>query len=147
MIEVGQMAPMFKLNNQNGDLISLKEVLDSGKKVMLVIYPKDDTPGCTAQMCRVRDDYSEFEKLDVKIFGLNHDDAESHKQFRDKYDFQFDILIDEDRKVIKELGSTKLFFKTEITQRSSVLIDTNGKVIYVHKGQQDNKEILNLLKS
>jgi thioredoxin-dependent peroxiredoxin len=147
MIEVGQKAPMFKLLNQTGEEIDLKSVLKTGVKVMLVIYPSDDTPGCTAQMCKVRDDYTEFEKLGVKIYGLNHNDAESHTNFKGKYDFQFDILVDEDRKIIKELGSTKLFFKNEVTQRSIILIDKDGKVIYVHKGQQDNKEILNLLKS
>lgn len=146
MLNVGDKAPLFSLKNQNNDLVELKKVLSDGHKVLLVIYPKDDTPGCTAQMCRVRDDYSEFEKLGVKVYGLNHDSATSHIKFIEKYNFPFDILIDENRKIIKEYGSTKMFFKNETTQRGAYLIDTSEKIIFAQKGQQDNQEILDLLK-
>lgn len=147
MINIGDYAPSFELKNQNGDLINSKKILDAGSKILLIIYPKDDTPGCTAQMCRVRDDYSLFRDLGVTVLGLNHDGEKSHLKFIEKYNFQFDILIDTDRKLINELGSTKLFFKNHVTQRSAILIDSDGKIIYVHKGQQDNQEIINLLKS
>jgi thioredoxin-dependent peroxiredoxin len=146
MLNVGDKAPLFSLKNQNEELIVLDDILKSGHKVMLVIYPKDDTPGCTAQMCGVRDEYSKFKDLGVKIFGLNHDNAKSHQKFIEKYNFPFDILIDENRNTIKEYGSTKMFFKNEVTQRSAFLIDTDGKIIFVQKGQQDNQAILNLLK-
>ena len=146
MLNVGDKAPLFSLKNQNNELIILKDILAEGNKVMLVVYPKDDTPGCTAQMCRVRDDYSEFAKFDIKIFGLNHGEASSHIKFIEKYNFPFDILIDENRKIIKEYGSTKMFFKNETTQRSVFVIDTDGKIIFAQKGQQDNSQILDLLK-
>jgi thioredoxin-dependent peroxiredoxin len=146
MLNVGDKAPLFSLKNQKNETIVLKELLADGHKVMLVVYPKDDTPGCTAQMCRVRDDYSEFEKIGVKVFGLNHGDEASHNKFIEKYNFPFDILIDENRKIIKEYGSTKMFFKNETTQRSAFVIDTNGKIIFAQKGQQDNQQILDLLK-
>jgi thioredoxin-dependent peroxiredoxin len=146
MLNVGDKAPLFSLKNQKNETIVLKELLADGHKVMLVVYPKDDTPGCTAQMCRVRDDYSEFEKIGVKVFGLNHGDEASHNKFIEKYNFPFDILIDENRKIIKEYGSTKMFFKNETTQRSAFVIDTDGKIIFAQKGQQDNQQILDLLK-
>lgn len=146
MLNVGDKAPLFSLKNQNDQTIVLKELLAEGHKVLLVVYPKDDTPGCTAQMCRVKDDYSEFTKIGVKVFGLNHGGAASHIKFIEKYNFPFDILIDENRKTIKEYGSTKMFFKNEVTQRSAFVIDTNGKIIFAIKGQQDNQEILDLLK-
>jgi thioredoxin-dependent peroxiredoxin len=146
MLNVGDKAPNFKLLNQDGELIELNKVLEEDKQVMLVVYPKDDTPGCTAQMCRVRDDYQKFEEIGVKVFGLNHGESASHIKFIEKYKFQFDILIDENRKTIKEYGSTKLFFKNEVTQRSVFVINQKGIIVYVKKGQQDNEEIINLLK-
>lgn len=146
MLNVGDKAPNFKLLNQNGDTIELQKLLASGFKVMLVIYPKDDTPGCTAQMCRVKDDFQQFEDLGVKVYGLNHGESSSHIKFKEKYKFQFDILIDENRKTIKEYGSTKMFFKNEVTQRSVFVINEKGIIVFVKKGQQDNEEILNLLK-
>jgi thioredoxin-dependent peroxiredoxin len=146
MLNVGDKAPFFSLLNQEGELIDLKKILDEGSKVMLVIYPKDDTPGCTAQMCRVRDDYEKFKELGVKVYGLNHDGPSLHKKFIEKYNFPFDILVDENRKTIKEYGATKMFFRNEVTQRSVFVINTNGLIMYSHKGQQDDNEILNLLK-
>ena len=146
MLNIGDKAPNFELKNQDGDVIELKKVLSTGKKVMLVIYPADDTPGCTAQMCRVNDDYSDFKEIGVEVFGLNHNSAVSHIKFKNKYNFKFDILIDEGRKTIIEYGAIKKFFNNEVTQRSVFVIDTDGKIIFAVKGQQNNQEIIDLLK-
>jgi thioredoxin-dependent peroxiredoxin len=147
MLNVGEKAPNFVLSNQNGVVVELSQVLKSGYKVMLIVYPKDDTPGCTAQMCRVRDDYQQFVDAGVKVFGLNHDMALSHNKFIEKFNLQFDILVDENRKTIKEYGSTKMFFNNEVTQRSVFVIGLDGHILYSHKGQQDNQAILDLLKN
>ncbi|MGL4759491.1 MAG: peroxiredoxin [Patescibacteria group bacterium] len=147
MINVGEIAPFFVLKNQKGDEINSEVLLSTGKKILLIIYPKDDTPGCTAQMCRVRDDFSEFTKLNVEVLGLNHGTPEEHIKFTSKYNLQFDILVDSDRNLIKKLGATKKFFNNEITQRGAVLIGKNSQVLFSIKGQQNNQEIINLLKS
>jgi thioredoxin-dependent peroxiredoxin len=147
LIEVGQTINNFNLNDQKGTKHDLYKILESGKRVLLVIYPKDNTPGCTDQLCRIRDDYSQFTKLGVVILGLNNDGEVSHQKFIDNFNFPFDILIDSNKNVIQELGATKLFFKNITIARSVILIDTNKKVLYTKKGQQDNQEIINLLKN
>jgi thioredoxin-dependent peroxiredoxin len=145
LISVGQIAPLFTLLNQNNTEVSLKNLIDQDKYVLLVFYPKDQTPGCTAQLCRIRDDYTKFTKNGIVVLGVNHDGATSHQKFIDKEGYQFDILIDSNKQVIKEYGATKYFFKNITIQRSVVLVGPDGFVKYVCKGQQDNQVILDLI--
>ena len=147
MLEIGEKAPLFALENQKGETIELTKILEENKRVMLVIYPKDDTPGCTSQVCRVKDDYSELLAMNLVILGLNHDNARSHQKFIDKYQLPFDILIDKNKEIIKKYKSTKMFFKNETIQRSVYIIDYDQTIIYTCKGQQDNQKIINFLKT
>jgi thioredoxin-dependent peroxiredoxin len=144
---VGSKAPNFSLSNQSGELIELDTVLKSGKRVLLVFYPGDMTPGCTAQLCGIRDIYKDYVNAGVKVFGVNHKDSQSHKKFIDLNGYQFDILVDTDRKVQKEYGAVKKFFNNTTTKRGVFLIDTDGKILYRFWGQQDNQLILNLIDS
>jgi peroxiredoxin Q/BCP len=146
-LEVGSLAPNFSLSNQNGEVVELGEVLKSGKRVLLVFYPSDMTPGCTMQLCGIRDIYGDYEKAGVKVFGVSHNDAKSHRKFIDMHGYQFDILVDSDRKVQKEYGAVKKFFTNTTTKRGVFLIDTDGKILYRFWGQQDNQLILNLIDS
>lgn len=144
-IEVGDMAPFFTLKNQKGKKVSLKDFKNK-KNVLLIFYPGDNTPGCTKQLCALRDDFSVFKKHDTIIFGVNHADDESHQKFIDNYSFPFDLLIDTDRKVSRKYKALKFMFGHESIKRSVVLIDKSGKIIYLKRGLPDNSEILEALK-
>ena len=141
---LGQQAPLFVLKTQSGQEINLADF--KGKKnVLLVFYPGDNTPGCTRQLCALRDDYHQFQNKDTAIFGINHADAKSHQKFIDHYQFPFDLLIDTDKKVSLDYGAIKLFFNKTIIKRSVVLIDKEGKIIYLKRGLPADEEILKKL--
>lgn len=150
-LAVGDLAPSFvaQIQNPDGTLenFNLQQTLNEGSKVLLVFYPGDDTPGCTAQLCGIRDIYSEYKKLGVKVVGINHADSKSHLKFITKYQYPFGIVIDSDKSIRHSYGAEKAFFKNITTKRSVFLIDTNGKILFIHWGQQDNDKILQLLQN
>lgn len=138
---LNQQAPGFTLINQIGEKISLADF--KGKKnVLLVFYPGDNTPGCTKQLCALRDDYRQFQNKDTVIFGINHAEADSHQKFIDQHNFPFDLLIDTDKKVSTAYGAIKLFFNKTIINRTVVLINKEGKIIYLKRGLPTDEEIL-----
>lgn len=100
--EVGEKAPEFKANNQRGELVSLDDF--KGKKLVLYFYPKDDTPGCTAEACDLRDNYQRFLDKGYSILGVSPDKESKHVKFIDKYDLPFDLLADEDHNVAEAYG-------------------------------------------
>ena len=91
-LKTGDAAPLFSANDQHGNEISLKSL--KGKKVVLYFYPKDDTPGCTAEACNLRDNYAELLKLGYAIIGVSPDPFKSHLKFTDKYELPFSLLPD-----------------------------------------------------
>ncbi len=127
MISVGTKAPDFSLLDQHGNSVSLASF--KGKKVLLVFYPGDNTPVCTAQLCSYRDNFSAFEAAGVQVLGISTDSPESKKNFAQKYQFPFPILSDRDKKVSKQYDALSFFF---VSQRAYVLIDEEGNVIYAH---------------
>lgn len=149
-LQVGDKAPLFESQIQNPDgtveSFNLDKTLEAGNKVLLVFYPGDDTPGCTAQLCGIRDVYSEYKDLGVKVIGINHGNGQSHLKFIQKYHYQFGIIIDQDKNIRHSYGAEKTFFKNITTKRSVFLIDTDQKILFIHWGQQDNQQILDLLK-
>ena len=140
MIEVGQKAPDFELPDSNGNLVKLSSFQDK-QNVVLIMYPGDDTPGCTKQLCSVRDNFSDFGKEEAVVLGINHADADSHNKFIKKYDLKNPILIDADRKVITEYGAIKNFMGKESTQRSVIIIDKQGVIRYIMRGLPTHQEI------
>lgn len=150
-LEVGQIAPDFSAQIQNPDGsiedFNLKKTLANGEKVLLVFYPGDDTPGCTKQLCGIKDVYKEYRDLKVRVVGVNHADGKSHLKFIKKYEYPFGIVIDTDKSIRNSYGATKLFFRNITTKRSVFLIDTDGKILFIFWGQQNNEEIINLLKT
>jgi thioredoxin-dependent peroxiredoxin len=144
-IKIGDKAPLFSLQNQIGQKIKLADYKNK-QNVLLIFYPGDNTPGCTKQLCALRDDFSEITKLDTVIFGINQGEQNSHQKFIDKYTFPFDLLIDTDRKISKKYKALKFMFGHESIKRSVVLIDKNGKIIYLKRGMPKNDEILESLK-
>lgn len=145
-LEIGDMAPNFVTTVQNGKKIDLYDILDSGRKVLLVFYPADSTPGCTTQLCGIRDVYKEYSDLNVTVLGVNPGNTESHTKFIEKYNYQFDIAVDEDRQIIEKYGAKGFLYGRPRIMRGVFLIESNKKIIYRFWGQQDNQKIINILK-
>ncbi len=127
-LKVGVKAPDFKGRDQNGNLISLSDY--TGKKVVLYFYPKDDTPGCTAQACNLRDNYDVLLKKNYVVLGVSADDEKSHQKFIKKYQLPFPLIADTDH-IINELygvwGEKNMFGKTFMgTFRTTFVINEKG---------------------
>lgn len=144
-IQIGDTAPPFSLKNQTGQKISLRDY-QGEKNVLLIFYPGDNTPGCTKQLCAIKNDFTKFEKLDTVVFGINQADAKSHQKFIDKQKYPFDLLIDTDRLVSKKYKALKFMFGYESIRRSVVLINKEGKIIFLKRGLPADREILAALK-
>ena len=131
MLKVGDKAPLFSLQDQNGVTHNLEDYL--GKKVILYFYPKDNTPGCTKQACNFADLYPQFQEKNAVVLGVSKDSVKSHKNFEKKYGLPFTLLSDEDLTSIKayDVWQEKTFFgKTAMgVVRTTYLIDENGIII------------------
>jgi len=101
-LTTGKKAPAFSGIDQNGDTIALKDF--KGKKVVLYFYPKDDTPGCTAQACNLRDNHSELLEQGFVVIGVSVDSVKKHKKFEEKYELPFSLIADEDKKIVEDYG-------------------------------------------
>ena len=102
MVEEGKQAPDFELTSDAGDTVRLSDL--RGKQVVLYFYPKDDTPGCTAQACGIRDVYGEFVREGAVVLGVSPDSERSHVKFKEKFDLPFTLLADEGHRVADEYG-------------------------------------------
>ena len=127
-LKKGYKAPDFKALDQNGNERSLAEF--AGKKLVIYFYPKDNTPGCTAESCDLRDNYQALQAQGYEVLGVSKDSGKSHIKFIDKYDLPFDLLVDEDLSVIKafDVWGMKKFMGREFEGivRTTFLIDGNG---------------------
>jgi peroxiredoxin Q/BCP len=133
MVEEGKQAPDFALTSDSGETVKLSDL--RGKPVVLYFYPKDDTPGCTAQACGIRDDYGDFEERGAVVLGVSPDDESSHVKFKEKYGLPFTLLADPSHEVSEEYGVWKeknYGGKTYMgVERSTFLIDSKGTVAKV----------------
>lgn len=128
-MEVGDKAPDFNLLDQNRERIILSKALSKGK-VLLVFYPANDTPVCTAQLCDYRDHYSQFQTLGVQIYGISISPTfENHEKFAKKHHFPFPLLNDYDSRVTKEYGVMSFM---GMPKRALFLLGEDGKVLYKH---------------
>jgi thioredoxin-dependent peroxiredoxin len=129
-LKPGDKAPAFKSTNEKGETVSLSDY--KGKKLVLYFYPKDSTPGCTAESCDLRDNYKLFQKQGYEILGVSADSAKSHVKFINKYALPFSLLADEDLSVIKAYGvwgEKTLFGKKYMgILRTTFVIDEKGKI-------------------
>ena len=133
-LQQGTQAPEFHLPDQDGKTVSLGDL--RGRKVVLYFYPKDDTPGCTAEACGIRDQFPRFEARDAVVLGVSPDDAESHRRFREKYGLPFTLLADTEHRVADAYGvwgTRKLYGREyEGVSRTTFLIDEEGRVERVY---------------
>ncbi|MEE4638659.1 MAG: peroxiredoxin [Wenzhouxiangella sp.] len=125
-IQTGDQAPDFELLDQSGGLFRLSD--HRGKRLLLVFYPGDDTPVCTAQLCDYRDGVEAFAGLDVEVVGISPDDPESHRAFRDKHDLPFTLLSDADLEVARKYDCKALIGM----KRGVFLLDEDQRVRYRH---------------
>lgn len=144
ILRVGNRAPLFTLLNHRGNKVKLADCLKKNA-VILFFYPGDLTPGCTMQLCAVRDDWTKFKRRQAAVFGLNHGDAESHNAFVKKYTLPFPLLIDKNKKISEKYGAVKRILNVKVIRRSVAVIDKNGKIIYLKRGMPKNSEILKSL--
>lgn len=130
MLDVGQMAPDFKARDQNGDVITLSQF--KGQKVVLYFYPRDNTPGCTAQSCDLRDNIERLNAAGYQIIGVSSDDEKSHQKFIAKYNLPFPLIADTDTQVHELYGTwvmKKMYGKEYMgTSRTTFIIDAAGKI-------------------
>src|SRR5262245_47673307 len=141
MVKEGQPAPDFALETDAGERVSLSDF--RGRPVVLYFYPKDDTPGCTAQACGIRDAWGEFERSGAVILGVSPDSPKSHAKFREKYSLPFTLLADEDHSVAETYGTwvQKKYMGKEYmgVERSTFVIDEGGNLKKVMRRVKPNE--------
>ena len=152
MLKINSKAPLFTAVSTSKNNYSLKDSF--GKYVVLYFYPKDNTPGCTIETNDFNKLLSKFSKLNCEVYGISKDSLDSHFKFKDKYKIKFDLLADEDLKLLKKykVWSKKKFMGREFmgTIRSTYLIDKKGLIIKAWenvKVKDHAKEVLETLKN
>jgi len=127
-LKIGEKAPDFQSKDQDGNIISLSDY--KGKKLVLFFYPKASTPGCTLEACNLRDNYDRFQSLGYEILGVSADSEKRQTNFKNKYNFPYPLLADEDKNVINAFevwGPKKFMGRTfDGIHRITFVIDENG---------------------
>ncbi len=132
-LKVGDKAPEFNITDQNGKAHSITDY--KGKKVILYFYPKDLTPGCTAQSCNLGANYETLKKEGFEVIGVSADDEKKHQRFINKYNLPFNLLADTNKEVLNRYGvwgEKKFMGKTyDGIHRTTFVIDENGVIIHI----------------
>ncbi len=149
MVAEGSPAPDFTLTSDSGAGVTLSEL--RGKPVVLYFYPKDDTPGCTAQACGIRDAWDEFAARGAIVLGVSPDKESSHVKFKEKYGLPFTLLADPDHSVAEAYGvwvEKKNYGKTYMgIERSTFVIDADGKLAKVMRRVKPDTHAADVLAS
>ena len=129
----GNKAPDFTSKDQNGNTVSLAQF--KGKKVILYFYPKDNTPGCTAEACDFRDNYQGLKAKGIEVLGVSIDDEKSHQKFITKYDLPFTLIADTDKAIVEAYGvwaEKSMYGKKYMgTNRTTFIIDEQGNIAHI----------------
>lgn len=151
-LKAGDKAPDFKGKNQEGEIISLADF--SGKKLILYFYPKDNTPGCTTESCNFRDNYQSLLHKGFEVVGVSIDSEASHQRFTKKHDLPFNLLVDEDKKIVQDYqvwGEKNLYgMKYMGTKRTTFVINESGIIEHIIKkvkNKEASQQILDLYES
>jgi len=151
-LKVGDKAPDFKATNQASETISLADF--SGKKLILYFYPKDNTPGCTTESCNFRDNYQSLIHKGFEVVGVSIDSEASHQRFTKKHDLPFNLLVDEDKKMVQDYqvwGEKNLYgMKYMGTKRTTFVINESGIIEHIItkvKNKEASQQILDLYES
>ena len=131
--QIGDKAPAFRGENQKGEKISLGNF--TGRKLVLYFYPKDDTPGCTAQACNLSENYKQLQAQGYKVLGVSPDTAKKHQKFIEKYNLNFDLLADVNKETIQAYGvwvEKSMYGKSYMgVARTTFIIDEKGIILDV----------------
>lgn len=134
-LEEGQKAPAFTAKDQNGNTVTLDQF--KGQKVVLFFYPKDNTPGCTAEACDFRDNYQGLKAQGIEVLGVSVDDEKSHQKFITKHSLPFTLLADTDQKIVEAYGvwgEKNMYGKKYMgTNRTTFVIDEEGTISHIIK--------------
>ena len=151
MLKEKSIAPKFTLNSTGNNKYSLKD--SQGKYVILYFYPKDDTPGCTIETNDFNKLLTKFKRFNCEVYGISKDNIKSHNKFKDKYKIKFDLLADDEIKIVKsyKVWAKKKFMGREFmgVVRSTFLIDPKGKIVKIWdnvKVKDHAQEVLDSLK-
>ncbi|WAC40768.1 thioredoxin-dependent thiol peroxidase [Pedobacter sp. SL55] len=134
-LQEGGKAPEFSAKDQNGNTVTLNQF--KGKKVVLYFYPKDDTPGCTAEACDFRDNYQGLQAKGIEVLGVSVDDEKSHQKFINKHSLPFTLLADTDKQIVEAYGvwaEKNMYGKKYMgTNRATFVIDEEGNIAHIIK--------------
>jgi peroxiredoxin Q/BCP len=142
MLKVGDQAPLFEADSTEG-LIRLDDFI--GKQpVVLIFYPMDETPGCTAQLCAVRDNKKKYDALGAVVIGVNPGTMKDHRSFADRHGLDFPIAVDKDEQIRKlyDVGKILGLF---LQQRIVYVIDKQGRIAYAYKGSPPAEVLLEVI--
>lgn len=142
LLPVGAEAPAFQAQTTDGETVSLQDFRGE-RAVLLMFYPKDDTPGCTAQMCAARDEGAEYTAAGVVRFGVNPGSLESHRDFVSKYTLDFPLLVDSDAGIARAYGVRR---ENGGVGRATYLIDRDGRIVFAEAGAHGAAEVLGALR-
>ena len=150
-LKVGDKAPDFEGVNQNGENISLKDF--SGKKLILYFYPKDNTPGCTAESCNLSDNYESWLDKGFEVVGVSPDSQKSHQKFAEKFGFRFNLIADTEKEILEAYGAwglKKMYGKEYMgVLRTTFVIDEKGVIVEIFekvKTKDHTNQIVEALK-
>jgi len=128
MLQQGQQLPDVEFVSEGGERLSAEDL--EGEKTVLYFYPKDDTPGCTKEACAFRDRMADYERADIRVYGVSLDSPESHRRFREKYNLNFPLLTDEGGRAADTLGVLRESGKS--ANRVTFLLDPGGRIARVY---------------
>jgi peroxiredoxin Q/BCP len=144
-LKVGENVPYFELKDQKSDLFKSDTVIGQ-KPAVVYFYPKDETPGCTAEACSFRDSYEDFKDLGAEVIGISSDSIGSHKRFAQRHSLSF-ILLADTKKVVQRLFKLPKILFGLYAKRITFVIDQTGKVVYVHDSILPTSHIKKALKA
>lgn len=143
MLQVGDEAPQFEADSTQGQ-VRLRDWLGS-KPIVLIFYPMDDTPGCTAQLCAVRDSKRQYEALGAVVLGVNPASMDRHRQFADKHGYDFPIVYDQGERIRKQYKVGKILGLLA-QQRIVYVIGRDGRIAFSAKGTPSTETLLQVVK-
>ncbi len=133
MLKPSSKAPLFTLKDQDGNLFELKSLIGQ-KLIVLFFYPKDNTPGCTAEACSFRDNYAGFKAYNAEVIGISSDSASSHQGFKNEHKLPYKLLSDPGQQIAKLYGLKNSLFGL-LKERASFVIDKNGIIRHAYSSQ------------